>query len=182
MPKRLPNLQEAFLEQAKHILYTEGYGALSIRRLAVACHTATGTVYNYFRNKDELVAQVMMADWRKALLQMEKAAETAAAPAEGMSGLYQAISAFVTRYQSIWNQYAQSGGSGGVVASHHAQLRGQVARQLEALFSRTADPGLLPLTPLIAETLLAAAVQPDLDEAMLLCLTNRLYSKPQTKG
>lgn len=182
MPKLLPNLEERFLEHARQILYTEGYAALSVRRLARECQTATGTVYNYYRNKDELVARVMMTDWRKALRQMEMAAQASRTLREGMDGLYQAISTFVARYQSIWHQYAQTGGTGGVIASHHAQLRNQVAGQLEALLRRTADEELCPAAPLMAEMLLAAAVQPDLDEKMLLDLTERLACQTAAKG
>ena len=59
MPKILPNQREVFLNNAKKILKKEGCGALSIRRLANDSGVATGTLYNYFRSKEDLIAAVM---------------------------------------------------------------------------------------------------------------------------
>ena len=182
MPKLLPNLEESFLEHARQILCSEGYAALSIRRLAAECQTATGTVYNYYRNKDELVARVMMTDWRMAMRQMELSAQTAGTLEEGMGEMYRAIAAFVMLYQSAWSQYAQTGGSGGAIASHHAQLREQIAHRLCELAERTTNGEVLPVASLLAETLLSAAVQPDLNEEMLLQLTRLLARSPSKKG
>ncbi len=181
MPKRLSNLKERFLAAARAILTAEGYAALSVRRLAEECDVATGTVYNYFRNKDELVAQIMMEDWRAVLGQLEAAAREAASLPDGLDAMRRFIVAFVRRYEGVWDQYTQAGGSGGVVALHHAQLRRQIAAHIATLTSRCADPPLRELAPLLAETLLASAVQTDLDGTLLRKMAERLMNNAKER-
>lgn len=60
------------LEAAKKRLLSDGYGSFSVRKIAGDCEIAVGTLYNYFQNKDMLIAYVMMEDWETALHRMEE--------------------------------------------------------------------------------------------------------------
>lgn len=174
MPKLLPHLRDDLLHQAQLILQQEGYSALSIRSLAQCCHVATGTIYNYFSSKDSLVAQIMMADWKQIISEMNAVSLQAPDFPTGMLAMYHALDRFASAYRATWVQFAQNGGSSSPIIAHHPQLRDQLKAPIDALMQRTADPSLLCLAPLLAETLLAAAVQPDLDEHPLCLLVQRL--------
>lgn len=174
MPKQILDVKNKLFRSAKVILETEGYAALSMRRVAKECSIAVGTVYNYVQNKDELVAQIIMEDWVIALKRMAEAAEGSASAVDGMCGIYLALVAFVEQYQDVWAQYSQAGGSSGVIASHHMMLRGQIAEQIQRLYERLAQPRLVTLAPLLAETLLAAAMQPDMGEELVHTFVERL--------
>jgi Transcriptional regulator len=65
MPKIIDNPTAAILEASKEILLADGYDGLNMRRVAVKCNIATGTVYNYFQNKDSLIIQMMMDYWNQ---------------------------------------------------------------------------------------------------------------------
>lgn len=56
MPKIIDEAEKKLLAQARQQLFAAGYGGLSVRQLAKECGMAVGTVYNYFKDKDTLVA------------------------------------------------------------------------------------------------------------------------------
>ena len=174
MPKQIIDVKNKLFHTAKNILQTEGYAELSMRKLAKECSIAVGTVYNYVQNKEELVALVIMEDWTRTLDEMRRAAEESADVSDGMCGIYRALLAFIEEYQDIWAQYSQIGGSSSVIASHHLMLRGQIAAQIQRLMEQFGQSQLLTLTPLLAETVLAAAMPPDMDENLVRMLTERL--------
>lgn len=174
VPKQIVDVKNKLFYTAKNILKTEGYAALSMRKVAAECSIAVGTVYNYVKSKDELVALVIMEDWTRALAEMGRAADDSADMTEGMCGIYRALMAFIEEYQDIWSQYSQMGGSSNVIASHHLMLRGQIASQIQRLTEQFGQPKLAELAPLLAETVLAAAMQPDMDENLVRMLAERL--------
>ena len=52
MPKIIENLLENLLAETRRELLDSGYESINIRTIAKNCHTAVGTVYNYFPSKD----------------------------------------------------------------------------------------------------------------------------------
>lgn len=72
MPKIIENPTPAILKAAKDILLTEGYDGLTMRSVALRCNVATGTVYNYFSNKDSLIIQMMMDYWNQYFLVIDQ--------------------------------------------------------------------------------------------------------------
>jgi AcrR family transcriptional regulator len=52
-------LRELILDKAKHILVKEGQDNLSIRNIATAIEYSPATIYLYFKDKDEIVYELM---------------------------------------------------------------------------------------------------------------------------
>lgn len=173
MPKILDHPRERILAIAREKLFEQGYAGVSLRSVAAECGIAVGTIYNYYKDKDTLVASVMFEDWAKALASMEAGCASAADAAEGMLAVYEAIRGFARMYESVWDQFFRAGGSPGVVTSRHGMLRGQIARQLEALLTRLGKED-AALAPLLAETVLSAALQRDIGPEQLRALADRL--------
>lgn len=63
MPKIIENLREQILNEAKKQLFEQGYEKTTIRSVAQECGIAVGTVYNYFKSKDILIASLVLEDW-----------------------------------------------------------------------------------------------------------------------
>ena len=63
MPKIIENLREEILAQAKKQIKERGYKNTTIRSVAAECGIAVGTVYNYFKSKDMLIASFILSDW-----------------------------------------------------------------------------------------------------------------------
>lgn len=133
MPKIIEGVRENILDTAKTMLFTEGYQSISIRSVAKASGIATGTFYNYFKNKEVLIANIMVQDWQIALEKMEEAVVSANSVWDGMDGIYRAIEDFVEVYDSIWKQSGTAGASAITMERHHflcQQIGGIVAKLL----------------------------------------------------
>ncbi|MCI9372092.1 MAG: TetR/AcrR family transcriptional regulator [Lachnospiraceae bacterium] len=71
MRKKDDSMRSTLLELACQIADSEGLDAVNIRSLAGRAGIATGTVYNYFSCKDEILLALTEEYWRQALLQMK---------------------------------------------------------------------------------------------------------------
>lgn len=69
--KRDETLRDQLLTVAREIVSTSGAEALNIRELASRTGVATGTIYNYFENKDEVLLTLSEEYWRKALAELK---------------------------------------------------------------------------------------------------------------
>lgn len=136
MPKLIRHLRETILEITKKTLLTQGYQALTMRGVAAECGIAAGTLYNYFENKDFLVANVMLEDWILALAQMRRDCLSAASPTDGFRAIYESILSFQKPYIKIWEQYSFSGQSRGVLHERHLQLVEQLHLVVHELLAR----------------------------------------------
>lgn len=63
MPKVIENVREQLLKEARNQVAKNGYRKTTVRSVAGACNIAVGTVYNYFKSKDMLIASFMADDW-----------------------------------------------------------------------------------------------------------------------
>ncbi len=67
MPKIIENVREQILTVAKKQLSEQGYKKTTIRSVAKECEIAVGTVYNYFKSKDILIASFVLQDWNDCI-------------------------------------------------------------------------------------------------------------------
>lgn len=72
MRKKDENLRDTLLDFARKLADTEGIDAVNIRSLAGMAGVATGTVYNYFSSKDEILLELTEEYWRQTLVEMKQ--------------------------------------------------------------------------------------------------------------
>lgn len=70
MRKKDGTLRGTLLDLAREIVATDGPGGLSIRVLAKRAGVASGTVYNYFANKDDILLVLTEEYWQNTLEEM----------------------------------------------------------------------------------------------------------------
>jgi len=104
MPKIIEGAREKILANARMRLFENGYQHLSLREVAKESGIATGTIYNYFANKDYLIANIMLEDWGNVTKKMDECVKTASTVKEGIFGICNAISEFADIYANIWKQ------------------------------------------------------------------------------
>ena len=158
MPKIIEGVRENILNTAKAMLFTEGYQSISIRSVAAACGIATGTFYNYFKNKEVLIASIMVQDWQNALEKMEEVVATASSVWNGMDGIYQAIEDFVGIYESIWQQSGPAGNSA-ITIERHQLLCQQIAAIAEKLLCNNGYQEKKDFSVFLAENALSSATK-----------------------
>ena len=182
MPKIIENLRERVLKAARETLVTEGYQALSMRSLARRAGVAPGTLYNYFRDKEEIVATLALADWQGALARMGAAAARASDLERGLAALCDELDSFSSAYRPTWEQY-EGGRAAGYLARYHRMLREQIARPVRTVLGRSGRADLAPLADVLAEVLLACSVNEDLGTASIGKLAAALAAgAPHTEG
>ena len=173
MPKIIENLRERIIAAARAVLADNGYGALSMRALARACDVAPGTIYNYFRNKDEIVATLALADWRDTLDRMNATAKGASDLEQGLSSLCDELNTFTAAYRPTWEQY-ESGRAASYLTRYHRTLREQVAGPVRTVVERAGRNELAPIADVLAEALLACSVNADLGTPAIRNLASAL--------
>lgn len=73
MRKKDDTLRNTLLDLSRQIADTEGIDAVNIRSIAKRAGVATGTVYNYFSNKDEILLALTEEYWKQTLREMKNA-------------------------------------------------------------------------------------------------------------
>ena len=157
MPKMIADLEESLVETAREILLTDGYQALTMRSIAARCGVAVGTAYNYVSGKEQLVARVMLKDWRDALARMMQLSLTAGDIFTAVEKVFEQIDGFWQGYAHVFQEYGHSGRAAAMQSSYH-QLR--IRQVTEVIAPALEKHGCLytPALPaFLAETLLSAA-------------------------
>ena len=94
MPKIIEGAREKILANARQRLFENGYQHLSLREVARESGIATGTIYNYFANKDYLIANVMLEDWTAAVQKMDERINNAVSVKDGVLGICELVDEF----------------------------------------------------------------------------------------
>ncbi len=71
MRKKDDTLRDTLISLARSIADTDGIDAINIRTIAQKAGIATGTMYNYFSNKDEILLALTEEYWMQTLLEMQ---------------------------------------------------------------------------------------------------------------
>lgn len=72
MPKIIENIKETIIEEGKKALILTSYEEFNMRDIAKACNIGTGTLYNYFSNKEDLIHSIFKEDWAKVIRSIDK--------------------------------------------------------------------------------------------------------------
>ncbi len=86
-------LRGRILKAARGIVVDEGFGSLTIRKLAEAIEYAPGTIYLYFKNREEIARQLCIQGYQEMLGLMEPAAAVAD-PLKRLAALLEAYARF----------------------------------------------------------------------------------------
>ena len=100
MPKIIDNVREQLLAVAKRQVTERGYAKTTIRSVAGECGLAVGTVYNYFKSKDRLIATFMAEDWKACLVHAKN--QTSNNPEIILKSIYDALIDFISKYQPLF--------------------------------------------------------------------------------
>lgn len=106
MPKIIENLRENLILEGKKLLLDKSYKDLSIREIAKNCNIGTGTFYNYFSTKDELVSEIFRGDWKKVSDLVNRLKQVDEPCKEKFRKIYTSIEMFLSNYLSIFYEMA----------------------------------------------------------------------------
>lgn len=105
MPKIIKDAKEKILIAAKEELDSSKDDVLSIRNIAKKADVAVGTIYHYYNDKLNLIADVLLLDWKDAYnLCLDKIKETKNL-SESVLVIVNLILNFKKQYQHIFEKY-----------------------------------------------------------------------------
>lgn len=114
MPRAIAHAKTDILAAARELMAERGYAKLAMREVAAACGLATGTLYNYYKAKDAIVYELMLADWAAFLAALD--ARIAAARDDGdgrpsdpkplLRFAFEALRVYFGTYKDVWTQMA----------------------------------------------------------------------------
>lgn len=125
MPKIIENVREQLLSVAKKQIEERGYANTTIRSVAGECGLAVGTVYNYFKSKDMLIATFVVEDWQRFLLLLRET-ETRDAR-EILEKIYDILNHFTERHKALFTDPDAAKVFSAVFSERHKTLRDQLA-------------------------------------------------------
>lgn len=172
MPKIIEGAREKILVNAKKRLFENGYQHLSLREVAKESGIATGTIYNYFANKDYLIANIMLEDWEKMMEKMEERVSAASSVKDGVLGICQSLEEFCGIYACIWQQPSVAAAATPDLHHRHEFLTGQIGERVERLLEDNGYGDKKNYAVLIVELILSSyrkeAVKEQLEALLLL--------------
>jgi len=59
--------REDMLEEAKELFRSKGFNGTSIKDIAAACRCTQGNIYNYFRNKEDILYKVLLSEMEQLI-------------------------------------------------------------------------------------------------------------------
>ena len=174
MPKIIEGAREKILANAKRRLFEKGYQHISLREVAKESGIATGTIYNYFANKDYLIANIMLEDWEKAVETMDSKVKTATSVKAGVLGICQSLEDFCNIYACIWQQPSVAAAATPDMQHRHAFLAGQMEERVKRLLEEKGYGNKKDFTALIVELILSSIGKEKVKE-QLGALLEQLY-------
>jgi AcrR family transcriptional regulator len=134
MPKIIENIREQLLTEAKRQINEYGYENTTVRSVARECGIAVGTVYNYFKSKDMLIASFILKDW------LECTGRIAAYPKEDrrsyLAFIHLSLNDFKENHKKIFTDKAAAKVFNIAFSERHVQIREQLANLIEPICDR----------------------------------------------
>lgn len=110
MPKILENVKENLIKEARNMLLEKSYAELNIREIAKNCGIGIGTFYNYFSNKELLIAEIFRSDWKVITAVVDSATTQDIPFKEKCRAVYKALDQFIQLYNSVFYELSMTAG------------------------------------------------------------------------
>ena len=151
MPKIVENLRERIVEVTKKQIVENGYSKVTMRSIADACGIGLGTIYNYYKSKDFIVATYMSENWKVCLSNVQSNIDNGKSILESVYvGLYN----FITEHESLFADKKAEISYASNVVKWHTLFRGQIAGIVLPLCNNDSF-----LSEFIAEALISWAIE-----------------------
>lgn len=168
MPKIIKNPEDRILQAARQRLLDKDLSSFSLRGIAADCGIAVGTIYNYFKDKESLMAAVMIQDWKDALETTRKELSQTQSLQEGLLDICRGIRNFCLRYQKVWSSYSAGGDFSMRYRKRHELLLSQITEMIKGLYERFDEPCEEHRITLFAELIIAGAQHPEIREEEII--------------
>ncbi len=156
MPKIIENVREQLLSEARRQITDNGYKKTTIRSVAGACGLGVGTVYNYFKSKEILIATFILEDWQVCLAKMKQ--QSLRTPDDCLKIVYDSLSSFMKEHSTLFSDSDAIKVFAQAEAGRHIYLRDQIADIIRPACNHTPVSNKDFLAEFIAESMITWTV------------------------
>ena len=174
MPKVIDGLQEKILNSARMRLTDANASSFSLRAIAKDCGIAVGTIYNYYPDKETLIAEVFLEDWLEVIDSVRRETGNCTCMDEGILAVYGGLRRFCDEHETFWKSHPSKEAFGSRYQKRHAMLREQIAGILEELYAKFSCEKSHTACLLTAELLIAASQYPAAEEPEIRSFIKKL--------
>lgn len=154
MRKKNEEIKQRILDCAKSLI--KNNEDLSMRNIARMCDITQGTIYIYFKNKNELLAYIIIDDWHKSLDKIDNLVNTCDSFSKGLVGMSKLIKSFSKPYKNIWETYKTNIAYTESKDKRHKALIDEIKEYIDILLNRFTKKD-LKISNILAEIVLACA-------------------------
>lgn len=172
MPKIIAEINDKILECTKRMMLENQNDNFSLRMIAKECGIAVGTIYNYFENKEMLIAKIHLEDWKKAMAKIDEGFKSIGSLKDGIMVIYSEIFDYCNVYGEYWNQYQCSTS---LIKSRHHLVQSQIVEKIDYLFDLYHYQDEKDMSVILAEIILVATVEKDITKEQLEKVIVRLF-------
>lgn len=159
LPKIIEDVERSILQEARKELIEQGPRGMTIRSVAGGCGIAIGTIYNYYPNKEMLMASVILQDWLVSMEDMKAGCQNVQDIISGLEIIYQEIQSFLKIYSQIFCETGIPVVPNYTYNDRHNLLCSQIGSILEDLYARFDKPQQHDMLIFLSECLLNGAVR-----------------------
>lgn len=155
MPKIILANRESIIKVTNDIIKSENYENLNCRYIANKAGIGLGTIYHFFKSKDEILAYILLDDWKLQL----KSINLNCPILEGVKNIYNGLMAFSKKYHSLWEYTKKFSNEYTSYLSKHSILVNQISTLLIDLYKFNEEKFLQDEIEFIAEMILIYATR-----------------------
>ena len=159
LPKIIEDAESSILQEARHQLMEQGPRGMTIRSVAGGCGISIGTIYNYYPNKEMLMASVILQDWMVSMENINAGCSNAESIICGIEIIYREIQTFLKLYSHIFHETGIPVASEYTYSDRHNLLCSQISNILDTLYTRFNNPQQEDMLMFLSECLLNGAVR-----------------------
>lgn len=104
MPKILPeDIKQKILATTRRLVVEQGYNKISIRDITQASGIATGTFYNYYNSKQDVLSALLAEDWnRMQLFLKERSLSSDLTVMAHLEEVFNSLKAMMLSVHELW--------------------------------------------------------------------------------
>jgi AcrR family transcriptional regulator len=95
LSKSMPNIRHDILITTRKLIAESGYEKLNIRNIASRCGIATGTLYNYYKSKQEIVEEIVDNEWQVMSRRIEQGTKDCVSVTDKLGTIYTELCVFM---------------------------------------------------------------------------------------
>ncbi|MBR6322585.1 MAG: TetR/AcrR family transcriptional regulator [Lachnospiraceae bacterium] len=175
MPKKIGNVRERISENAREMLLAGNL--FSVRELCDQCGIATGTLYNYFPNREAVIAAVMSDSWKLTLQEMDEAAAASSDFRDGCGRIFNALLGYIRLFEPVFLSYGRTGRYEDARLNFHKRFRSSLTAKISLLSDRFSAGISEDLLPVLGEVLITSAIGTDLSREDFEALVDLIASR-----